>query len=160
MHGRVYFAGTAFTGKVRSTLEEAGEFNRWGWFLAVWGKGSTTSEQDSKWWGFHDPAEIRKLAKWIGATALEEEEQMKKAVEEGRGDHSARDDPAFLKRAICNAITNNENDDLDEDDSTMVQRKEQVERRRLPTFKETSDLVKSLNTYANMLESRFANGKK
>ncbi|KAJ4468133.1 hypothetical protein J3R30DRAFT_1677685 [Lentinula aciculospora] len=58
----------------RRQREEADSkaLREWSWFLAVWGNkpcASGTSHGDEpQWWGFWDPAEIRKLADWISIT--------------------------------------------------------------------------------------------
>jgi hypothetical protein len=159
----VYFAGTAFAkNKSSRTLEDVGELKKWGWFIAVWGEapssflaidkrrdGSQPGEKGVGWWGFHDPAEIRKLAKWIGATAGEDLPTT-----------GAKDDKTSDAHVVRN--DNDHEDSVDEEQRAMVQRKEHVERRRLPAIKEIAELVKSLNSYANVLESRFSkdNNKK
>ncbi|KAJ3999623.1 hypothetical protein F5050DRAFT_1736731 [Lentinula boryana] len=45
----------------------------WSWFLAVWGKkphqnGAQDEDEEPQWWGFWDPAEIRRLADWLSIT--------------------------------------------------------------------------------------------
>lgn len=146
IHGRIYYAGTSFDKKSKCSLEDASQLNKWSWFLAVWGKGGSESDgETNRWWGFHDPTEIRALAKWIGATAAEDEED----------GNCAKEDVFFAERTNATKEVH-----PDEDDEALDHRRVQVERRRLPTYKEVTDLVKSLNTYANTLESRFVKVKK
>ncbi|THH31331.1 hypothetical protein EUX98_g2844 [Antrodiella citrinella] len=80
--------------------DERREMKRWGWFLCVHGekpvdagKAKTKNEEDESvesdltddeadvWWGFWDPAEIRKLAGWLNVKHrldVEEEDQQTK----------------------------------------------------------------------------------
>lgn len=80
--GRIYYVSSAFQTKRGPSLEEIKSMGKWSWFLAVWGVGgpsvkapveeeedSTDDEDGDKWWGFCEPKEIKKLAKWIAATA-------------------------------------------------------------------------------------------
>lgn len=162
MHGRVYFAGTAFSTKTKCTKDEAGELERWSWFLAVWGKGGPAPDQaqeEEKWWGFHDPAEIKKLAKWLGATALEEEERLK---EHGVNDGwRVKEDSEFASIKFSGEDLDDDDDDDESEGAFQIRlkRSEQCGRRRLPNYKEVTELTKSLTTYASVLESRFAKEK-
>ncbi len=81
--GRVYYVSTSFNSKKIPSASERANLIKWSWFLAVWGKGGTKSAetkassdkddnergQEDRWWGFAEPVEIKKLAKWLEADA-------------------------------------------------------------------------------------------
>ncbi|KAJ3733597.1 hypothetical protein DFJ43DRAFT_216290 [Lentinula guzmanii] len=57
----------------RKDNEDSQALREWSWFLAVWGKkphenGAQCEDEEPQWWGFWDPAEIRKLADWLSIT--------------------------------------------------------------------------------------------
>lgn len=93
--GRAYYVSTAIKGKKTPSASDRESMRKWSWFLAVWGKEPTNSpmtvtgekagemlkdkmdvddddveegeagDEDGSWWGFSDPVQIRKLAKWL-----------------------------------------------------------------------------------------------
>ncbi|KAJ3984732.1 hypothetical protein F5890DRAFT_1410961 [Lentinula detonsa] len=71
----------------------------WSWFLAVWGKkphenGAQCEDEEPQWWGFWDPAEIRKLADWLSIT------------NGSQTDDSSGDGPTSVLKTLVNGITN------------------------------------------------------
>jgi hypothetical protein len=67
--------------------EEQSSIRHWSWFVAVWGTKPTAEknqiddddsdsdgdERSRRWWSFHEPGEIRKVAEWVTTrTDLEE----------------------------------------------------------------------------------------
>ncbi|THH07984.1 hypothetical protein EW145_g3012 [Phellinidium pouzarii] len=149
--GRIYYAASVHrrAGK-RSKIpspEERAELSKWGWFLAVWGRGSVTAETSNKheenreerWWGFADPAEIKQLVKWITATeGLDLKDADVAGTSAGTASASSSDD-------IGPAAGNIREPDL-------------LGLGRRPSRGELKALIKSLGEYADLLAWRIAGG--
>ncbi|KAL5524077.1 hypothetical protein ACEPAG_8250 [Sanghuangporus baumii] len=142
--GRVYYASSAFLRKDKRAKvkvpdeEEREEMQKWGWFLAVWGRGAIL-EREERWWGFYDPAEIRQLAKWLAAA---EGVDGKDSAFECFGE-------VQVKRGDAN------NFELGESGSDGEINFGQGP----PTQVQAKALVKGLNEYADLLEWRINGGE-
>ncbi|KAL5484901.1 hypothetical protein ACEPAI_7543 [Sanghuangporus weigelae] len=142
--GRVYYASSAFRRKDKRAKakvpdeEEREEMQKWGWFLAVWGRGAIL-EREERWWGFYDPAEIRQLAKWLAAA---EGVDGKDSAFECFGE-------VKVKREDANNFElggSGSNGEIDFGQGP-------------PTQAQVKALVKGLNEYADLLEWRINRGE-
>jgi hypothetical protein len=148
--------------------EERKGMKKWSWFIGVWGKGpvldgdgetKTTKkekmdesdveselgdvDQDS-WWGFWQPAEIKKLADWIEIRGgLEDDVQSSKEVAQAKVVADERDADAFSRASSpLSAMSDTDDTEMDlyaESSSKM----------------ELKALVKGLREYASLLEWRI-----
>jgi hypothetical protein len=147
--------------------EERKGMKKWSWFIGVWGKGpvlngegetKTTKEkmdesdmeselddvdQDS-WWGFWQPAEIKKLADWIEIRGgLEDDVQSSKEAAQAKVVADERGVDAFSRASSpLSAMSDTDDTEMDlyaESSSKM----------------ELKALVKGLREYASLLEWRI-----
>jgi hypothetical protein len=141
--GRVYYAlSRPPTNHKVPTPHEREVFQRWTWFVFVWGKkpaaereeGKSSnkkkaeneeedSDDEEKWWGFYKASEIRKLVKWLEKKAGSKEADGEKKDASG-GNSSASDDG------------------MDEDEGEV------------PSMSHLRRLVKGLSEFADFLDSR------
>jgi len=181
--GRLYYASSGFEhkGKGRAkkatmpSLEERENLQKWGWFLAVWGKGGDPNdaskrgendvdaasdndegEREERWWGFADPVEVKKLAKWLATH------------DEGAAAHSSHTSSEQSQRLTQDIHVEQVNrpgsplsvlSDDDEDDDADVDADADLGRntRALALTGGPADikgLVKELNSYAALLAWR------
>ncbi|OCB90427.1 hypothetical protein A7U60_g2348 [Sanghuangporus baumii] len=142
--GRVYYASSAFRRKDKRAKakvpdeEEREEMKKWGWFLAIWGRGAIL-EREERWWGFYDPAEIRQLAKWLAAA---EGVDGKDSAFECFGE-------VKVKREDANNFASGGSGSDGEINFGQGP----------PTQAQVKALVKSLNEYADLLEWRIDGGE-
>jgi len=148
--------------------EERKGMKKWSWWIGVWGKGpvlngegetKTTKkekmdesdveselgdvDQDS-WWGFWQPAEIKKLADWIEIRGgLEDDVQSSKEVVQAKVVANERDVDAF-SRASPPLSPMSDTDDTEMDLYAGS-----------PSKMELKALVKGLREYASLLEWRI-----
>jgi hypothetical protein len=129
--------------------DEREKMRKWSWFIAVWGRKppaevsekeqlprpTDDSEEDDdseKWWGFCDPAEIRRLASYIGH----------------RSGHAS--DGSVAQRSNGGSISYESSLPTDAEGSIGVNTPNQPPRKG-----DLEQLAKSLKDYADILEWRI-----
>ncbi|KAI5116576.1 hypothetical protein M0805_006733 [Coniferiporia weirii] len=150
--GRLYYAASAHRrigkrSKVPSEEERAG-LSKWGWFLAVWGRGSMEARQEKteeRWWGFGDPAEIKQRAKWITAT------EGLDVKDTNTGTNIVN---PVVKSGNTNSLAAGANS-MDGDSGVSRSEPDSVGADRTVTRSELKTLVKGLNEYAELLAWRI-----
>ena len=151
---------------------------KWSWFLAVWGVGGkgaagqvdgveddTDDEYEDKWWGFREPKEIKKLAKWIAATADVPQgdhgnsRALESDIEMAELDSSRASSPLSELSSLSSSS----------DDTSFGGREYEVERQDLylleegpVNMKQVDELVRRLQEYSDYLSWRIdqLNGSK
>jgi hypothetical protein len=139
---------------------------KWSWFVGVWGKSSVPSggktektmtkkdksdsqsvsnevDQDS-WWGFWEPAEIRKVADWIEIRGgLEDDAQSSKEVVQTEINADGQEEDAFSRASSpLSAMSDTEDPGMDMYAKTSSKA-------------ELKALVKGLKEFASLLEWRI-----
>lgn len=163
---------TSFKSKKVPSTNERESLRKWSWFLAVWGEAPPSKEgklvgpapadgtkpaedslsvdeedDDSRWWGFANPAEIRTLAKWL-------------AEKEGLNDKDVLAEP--VSGGSSSRITLGANTNSNSKSSASSSARESAdssETRRRPSKAALKHLVKDLGDYADVLAWRIGDEK-
>ncbi|KZT10703.1 uncharacterized protein LAESUDRAFT_643979 [Laetiporus sulphureus 93-53] len=181
------------------TVEDRKEMQRWSWFIAVWGrlpKGAIRAKNDDEdsddddeseaeegWWGFWEPAEIKKLAIWIsqryeadGAKPTNHAQSNSLSFHPGvKGKSVAgRSRPAsssFIESSVMGSRECSPLSDLSEDNDSLSELTDDEEEqtgqqsegmridsltRQVPTNHELRALVQGLNDFADLLQWRIS----
>ncbi|TDL24250.1 hypothetical protein BD410DRAFT_786359 [Rickenella mellea] len=178
--GRIYYVSSAHTPKKVPAADDRASMKKWSWFLAVWGRrkaeddpetskagsrGTDSAANDdgdegdqddneARWWGFSDPMEIKKLAKWLASTSIGETKEKDGRVKDGKEGrdkgHAHADDAGgdgFLTRASSPLSDVSDSGEKMDMDKTPVD----IAGQKVSNMKA---LVKALNEYADFLQWR------
>ncbi|OSX66129.1 hypothetical protein POSPLADRAFT_1131222 [Postia placenta MAD-698-R-SB12] len=166
------------------TEEERREMQRWSWFIAVWGqlpegaKVAKTDDEDDdgvdeggeSWWGFWDPAEVRKVAEWIAVKCElgEGKPRSQAALNTDKGkqvDRSSTYDTLASSLAgsrepsplsdLSSDEEENDDENNDEEEDLYAGMRVDSQDHPVPTRRELRGLVKRLKEYADLLEWRI-----